>query len=171
MSLLNSKFNLRRGFPFGTAMDETFTPAPGLTPVLGEGDFIVINSSKQAVRVASVDHSGAASAAALATLLAAKPQIWMVISGNEAGQYDTLRQTWVGDSLAWTPAQIVALRGAFQVTTEKYVTRAYVTGDKLCVIAGELDLTNGSTNTGHVSVGTVISYDSTAGTLTADIQI
>lgn len=171
MSLLNSKFNVRRGFPFGASIDETFTPKAGINPVLKQGHFCAAGSDGTLDRVAAVDFSGAASVAALATAQATAPQLWMIFTGNEPYQYDSLKQTWVGDDLAWGPDKVVALRGNFQVTTEQYVTRAYSPGDKLCVIAGQLDLTSGSVNAGHKSVGTVISYDATAGTLTADVNI
>ena len=161
MSVLNSLFDVVRGWPNENAIDETApqSPAIGAGVPLVEGDVVDLQSDGTWNRASSVDYAAAGSVAALAALLADAPHMWLVVSGVEPDQYDGLKQGYIGTSFTYVPYKVTAIRGHLMFETQRFVTgRAYVPGDAVSVDAGLLDRT-ADFGVGRRQYAEVISYD------------
>lgn len=151
MSNLNSSvlFDVVRGWPNGSAVEECFPPETGRT--LREGQLVVLESDGQ------VDDRGWT----LQTEGGETPNMFrMVIQGND--QPDA---NFVG--------KVVTLRGAFTVETEKVVGAGFAPGDKLTVSSGSG--TEGYlvevTAANEQIVGVVEAWDAATGKLTAALSL
>lgn len=144
------KFDVLRGWPHGSAVEDSFPVKSGVT--LYEGQIVNFDSTSSGTSpVLNVPASVGTAAAPLAGLR-------MVITGND--QFD-----------GKFAKKAVVLRGEFTVKTEKFVAGSYKPGDALSysIAAGTPGyLTAASTNQ---VVGVVEEYDSTAGTLTVAMTL
>lgn len=177
MSILNSLFDVVRGWtPGGNAacIEEAFVQNSGISAndPLTEGDVVTLQADGTVDRADGNDWGTAAgtSAAALALSIVEAPTFWLVVSGSADDEYDGLRPGGAGaaNSLGFVPFKCVAIKGTYMFETEKFVTRAYVPGHKVTVVAGEPDLTDDTlaVNTTYQPYGEVVSYDAAAGKLT-----
>jgi hypothetical protein len=168
MSVLNSLFNVARGWPNENAIDETAPQNAGIsanTPLV-EGDIVSLDSAGTWSRADSVDLAGAGSVAALGNLLASLKQMWLVVSGAEPDQYDGLKQGYVGADFTYVPYKVTAIRGHLMFETARFVGgRAYVPGDAIAVDGGLLDRTL-NYGAGYNQYAEVLAYDSALGKLT-----
>jgi hypothetical protein len=174
MSVLNSLFDIVRGGWTGndvTAIDETAAQAVGIAAndPLVEGDIVFLDALGTWDRATSVLLNATDTALGVATALANLQQMWLVVSGVEADQYDGLQQGYVGADFTYIPYKVTAIRGHIMYETEKFITgRAYVPGDALCVDAGDLDRT-ADYGVNARQYAEVFSYDSVLEKLTATI--
>lgn len=179
MGNLNETFTVKRGWKSGAddtcTMTESFVPETSLQTAnyLETGEFITLDSAGQAVRGTGVDYAAAGSVAALAALQAQRPQHWMIITGAQPTDIGSTIQTGTinNNVPTYKSFKVVALRGTFIVETTQFVTRAYVKGSSLTIVAGKLDITDGSDNVGYEKVGDVIDYNGTTGVLIASISL
>jgi len=174
MSVLNSLFDIVRGGWTGndvTAIDET---APQHSSILAanplvEGDIVFLDSTGTWDRATSVLLNATDTALGVATALGSLQQMWLVVSGVEADQYDGLQQGYVGADFTYIPYKVTAIRGHIMYETEKFVTgRAYVPGDALAVDDGDLDR-QADFGVNSRQYAEVFSYDSVLEKLTATI--
>lgn len=172
MSLLNSLFDVVRGWTpgvNGSSFEEDFKPDPAVTPPITEGDIIEQNASGLAVRSTSDDLAGAASVAALGTLLSEAKQQWLVVSGTSPDEYDGLIPGDTGSGFGQIPWKLVGILGAFQFKTENFAAGAYAPGDAVTVVAGQIARIPAD-NPGLAQYGEVREYDATAGTLVVTVK-
>lgn len=151
MSNLASKFDVLRGWPAGSALDESIAVDSGVT--LTEGTLAVIDSATGNLALpTAVSVQGAA---------AGPTKFRMVIQGND--QFDG---KFVGKA--------VTLRGAFTVATDKFVAGSYTPGQLLTVHVA-VDASQGwlcaRTGTNEQVVGEVESYDSVNGVLVVSMAL
>ena len=168
MSILNSLFDVVRGWPNENAIDETAeqNSAIGAGSPLIEGDIVKMESDGTWNRATSEDYAAAGSVSALAGLLAAKELFWVVCSGVEDDQYDGLNQGYVGADFTYVPWKITAIRDHIMFKTQRFVAgRAYAPGDAISVDAGLLDRT-ADFGAGRRQYAEVLSYDSARELLT-----
>lgn len=151
MSNLSSSvlFDVVRGWPNGSAVEESFPPETGRT--LREGQLVVLEADGQ------VDDRGWT----LQTEGGATPNRFrMVIQGNDQSDAN-----FVG--------KVTTLRGNFTVETEKVVGTGYAPGDKVTVSSGTG--TEGYlvevTGANEQIVGEVEAWDAATGKLTAALSL
>lgn len=149
MSNLSSsvKFDVIRGWPHGSAVDESVAPAPGVE--VQEGQLVTLGATGAAL-VSSVPTEGGT----------ARTMFRMVIQGNDQSDAD-----FVG--------KVVVLRGDLTVETEKFVAGAYAVGDYVTASAGVGTEGYITVRTGanEQIVGQVEAYDATAGVLTVALKL
>lgn len=151
MSNLASKFDVLRGWPNSSAVDESFPVDTGVTLI--EGLVVVLDSSTGSLELpTSVAAQGAA---------AGPTKFRMVIQGND--QFDA---AFVG--------KVVTLRGSFTVATDKFVSGSYTPG-QLLTVSVAVDANQGyltaRTGSNEQVVGEVEAYDSVNGVLTVSMAI
>jgi len=178
MSNLNSLFDVVRGWT-GTGSDsatitETFRPHANVAAnnPLREGDIVFQQSDGKVDRANGADFGSAATIAALAELMSAGKQFWLVVDGNESSNYDTLIQTGnVGPNgtLAYQPYKVTCIRGVYMVETDNAVARSYAPGSKVTIVNGQIDITDATNNVGFQAFGEVREYDAVSGKLTVTV--
>lgn len=178
MSTLNNLFDVVAGY-HGPSSDystitDNFSPDAALltSNQLTAGDIVMLTSAGTVARANGNDWRTAAgaSAAALADSISDSPQFWLVVGGASELEYDGLAQTGPINS-AGTPTYqskvVSCIRGTYMVQTQNIVARTYVTGQRLTVVAGQIDQTiTGGVNPGFQPYGEVRSYESTTSLLT-----
>lgn len=179
MSVLNSLFDVVRGWPDESTIEEDFgihSSVPANDP-LTEGDILVQQTDGTMARGTGADLGTAAgvSATALAVALVEAPQLWLCVSGttdNETDGQSPQGASPNGISLGQGPFKVVAIKGTYMVETPVFVTRAYVPGHTVTAVAGEVDLTDDGlgVNSAFQPYGEVRSYDATAGLLTVTVE-
>lgn len=172
MSILNSKFDVVRGWPGETAFDETFKPAAGITAdnPLVEGDIVSVQADGTVDRATALDLSTALAVADIATAIATSPQMWLVVEGTGASNYSSIQQKAVGDALAYVPWKVVCIKGSYVFETDNFVERAYVPGAAVAAVDGKIDLTIGAGAAAYIKYGEVVSYDAVSGVLTVAVS-
>lgn len=130
------KFDVLRGWPHGGAVEMTLLPDTSVELV--EGDLVELKSNGKVDKV---------------TLAAGDDKaVFLVIEGNkEADSYS-------GHYLN----KVVAITGDYEVITENFAAGAYAPGLPVTVLGGKWALIAA----GEPTVGHVVAYDATAGTLT-----
>ncbi len=175
MANLNSLFDVVRGWEGTDANQATFTEdfrphsSVGANVPLVEGDIVFQMNDGKAARATGADLAGAGSIAALAALIAEHKNFWLVISGTGPTDWDGLIPTGVigvNNAPTHVPWKITGVTGKYMFKTTTFIERAYVPGNKVTVIAGVPDITNGSFNTGFQPYAEVREYDSSRGVLT-----
>lgn len=178
MSLLNNLFDVVRGWPDESTIEEDFgihSSVPANTP-LTEGDILAQQSDGTMARATGADLGTAAgtSATALATAMVEAKQLWLCVSGTTEYEYDGLKPSGAspnGISLGTAPWKVVAIKGTYMYETSNFVVRAYVPGHTVTAVAGQVDVTNsGIANTAFQPYGEVRAYDSVAGKLTVTVE-
>ncbi|MFU8807063.1 MAG: hypothetical protein ACNA8W_24865 [Bradymonadaceae bacterium] len=167
MSILNSKFDVVRGWPGETAFDETFLPNAAITAdnPLTEGDIVSVQADGTVDRATSVDLEGAA-VADLSTALATAPQLWLVVEGVGEHNYSSIQQKAVDGALSYMPWKVVCIKGAYTFETQHFVERAYEPGSAVAAVGGIIDLVTTDGTTAYQKYGEVVSYDAVGGVLT-----
>lgn len=131
MSVLNSLFDVVRGHVTGqdnATIQENFKPASGYTPNEGDIVSITVDSGEPRIEAASaVQLDGAADVAALGSLLADLPHLWLVVSGmNATTDFDGV-----------FTGKAVCILGTYMVKTENYNgADTFVVGGPVTVAAG-----------------------------------
>jgi hypothetical protein len=181
MSVLNSLFDVVRGWPDESTIEEDFgihNSVPANTP-LTEGDILVQQVDGTMARGSGIDFGGAVTAtdggATLIIAMVEAPQLWLCVSGTTDNESDGQQPQGAspnGISLGRGPWKCVAIKGTYMVETQVFVTRAYVPGHTVTVVAGEVDLTDDglAVNSAFQPYGEVRSYDATAGLLTVTVE-
>jgi hypothetical protein len=179
MSLLNSLFDVVRGWPDESTIEEDFgihSSVPANNP-LTVGDVLAQQDDGTMARATGADlgTAAASSAGALAIALAEAPQLWLCVSGTTENEYDGLQPQGAspnGISLGQGPWKVVAIKGTYMFETANFVDRAYLPGHTVTAIAGEVDLTDDGlgVNSAFQAYGEVRSYDSVAGKLTVTVE-
>lgn len=144
MSLLNSLFDVIRGWPDESTIDNTFVPDAGVSAAnpLTEGDIVALtgNAADAVDRATGVDLVGAAVAndggAALAGALVTQKQLWLCVNGNSENEYDGLKQGGGADGSDYIAGKVVCIRGHYQFETTNFEAGAYVAGDAVTAKAG-----------------------------------
>lgn len=175
MSTLNQAFDVVRGWPDYSTIEEDFVPhssVPAGDPLV-EGDIIFQQTDGAAARATSTNLVGSVVAsdggAALAAAFNLRKQLWLVVSGSTANNYDGLRQGDTGSGFGYIPWKIVAIRGTYMFKTEEFVTRAYAPGEAVTVVAGKVDRV-ATDNPGLDQYGEVREYDSANAVLTVTVS-
>jgi hypothetical protein len=168
MSNLASKFDIKRGYDHSTdnaAINESFKPhsSVGATP-LAEGEIVHVMSDGTVARATCADYGGAASVAALATLLSTDKNLWLVLTGTTETDYDGLQHGNVSGSLGWVPWKVVAIRGLVMFETTSFAAGTYTVGEGVSVINGEI--VSLVENPGLRRYAEVIEYNVATGVLT-----
>lgn len=179
MSVLNSLFDVVRGWPDESTIEEDFgihSSVPANNP-LTEGDILAQQSDGTMARATGTDLGAAAASSVgdLAIALAELPQLWLCVSGTTDDEYDGLKPQGAspnGISLGQGPWKVVAIKGTYMVETTNIVDRAYEPGHTVTAIAGEVDLTDDGlgVNSAFQPYGEVRSYDDSEGLLTVTVE-
>ena len=179
MSVLNSLFDVVRGWPDESTIEEDFgihSSVPANTP-LTEGDILVQQTDGTMARGTGSDYGTAAagSAGALAIAIVEAPQLWLCVGGSSDNESDGQQPQGAspnGISLGRGPWKVVAIKGTYMVEMQNFVTRAYVPGHTVTAIAGEVDLTDDglAVNSAFQPYGEVRSYDATRSLLTITVE-
>lgn len=144
MSILNSAFDVIRGWPDESTFEDTFVPddaVPSGNP-LTEGDIVSLtgNAADAVDRATGTDLASAVTAndggAALAEALVTLPQLWLVVSGNSSLEYDGLKQGGGSDGSEYIADKVVCIRGHYQFETTNFDAGSYVAGDAVTANAG-----------------------------------
>ena len=162
MSILDSLFDVLRGWPDDqSVIDESLKPFGAFEPQEGDVVAIVDDSGEPKISAATgtrLDDAG--SIAVLAQRLTNLQQLWMVVSGMEAGkEFDGI-----------FTGKAVCLRGVFEVRTERFNTgSSYTPGDSVSPLAGVLNLNPIATTDYSQKYGEVLRHDSTRNTLDVSV--
>jgi len=142
MSLLNAAFDVIRGWPDESTIEDTFVPDSGVSTALTEGDIVYLtgNAADAVDRATGTDLAGAVTAndggADLALALVTLPQLWLVVSGNADNEYDGLKQGGGSDGSEYIADKLVAIRGHYQFETTNFDAGSYAVGEAVTANAG-----------------------------------
>lgn len=156
MSILDSLFDVVRGFPQEGVIDESYAPLGAYVPKEGEVVTVENDSGSPAIAAATatrLDTLG--TLAALLTAMTDFPHLWMVVSGMEAGKdYDGIQT-----------GKAVCLLGTFMVRTERYASGdTFTVGAPVTVETGIIR-SNPFSAQEHQKYGEVIEVDAANSTL------
>jgi len=139
--VIRPKFDVVRGWPFGSAHDRHFdkvVDGSGDPLKVRQGTFITVNSDGYAVP------------ATVGTTADEFP-LWLVIEGNDESD------SYSGDYLD----KVVAIKGSYEVlfSESMFVAGSYAPGTQVSIAAGKVKIADGS----NVGInGYVVAYDDTA---------
>lgn len=126
--VIRPKFDVKRGWPHGSAHDRTFQSVEdgGGSPLkIRQGTFVTVADNEACTPITVTTDAGE------------KP-IWLIIEGNDESD------SYAGDYLD----KAVGIRGAFEVVLSEtmYAAGSYNPGDQVTIIAGQVAVAVPTTN-------------------------